>query len=102
MFCYYERENSIAGLNCSCQKHCPDHVILYTFPSVQTCARPTITDGSTTPDQATIDYGDSYIPACDTGYDISGSDTLVCVDGGVLSPSAPTCSSTYIYDLLNI
>ena len=66
------------------------------------CAQPTITDGSTTPDQATIDYSDSYTPACDAGYDISGSNALKCEDGGVLSPSAPTCSSTYIYDLLNI
>ena len=61
-----------------------------------------ITNGSTTPDQASIDYGDSYTPACDAGYDISSSEALVCEDGGVLSPSAPTCSSTYIYDILNI
>ena len=76
--------------------------MLYNFSSVQTCARPTITDGSTTPDQDTINYDDSYTPACDAGYDISGSGVLMCEDGGVLSPSAPTCSRTYIYDLLNI
>ena len=70
--------------------------------SVQTCDQPTITDGSTTPDQATIEYGESYTHACDAGYDISGSEALMCEDGGVLSPSAPICSSTYIYDLLNI
>ena len=69
---------------------------------MQTCTQPTITDGSTIPDQATIDYGDSYTPACDAGYNISDSDALVCEEGGVLSPSAPTCSSTYIYDLLDI
>ena len=61
-----------------------------------------IMNGSTTPDHATIDYGDSYIPACDHGYDIYSIDALMCEDGGVLSPSAPTCSSTYIFDLLNI
>ena len=55
-----------------------------------------------TPDQATINYGGSYTPACDAGYDISGSEDLVCEDGGVLSPSAPTCTSTYIYDSFNM
>ena len=61
-----------------------------------------ITNGSTTPDQATILYGKSYTPACDAGDNISSSVALMCEDGGVLSPSAPTCSSKYIYDLLNI
>ena len=55
-----------------------------------------------TPDQATIEYGENYTPACDAGYDISVSGVLECEDGGVLSSSAPTCSSTYIYDLSNI
>ena len=59
-----------------------------------------ITGGSTSPDVATIDYGGSYTPACDDGYDISGTDDLVCEVGGVLSPSATNCTSTYIYDLL--
>ena len=53
-----------------------------------------------TPDQTTIDFGDRYTPACDAGYDISASVDLVCEVDGVLSPSAPTCTSTYIYDLL--
>ena len=74
--------------------------MLYNFPSVQTCDQPTITNGSTTPGRATIEYGESYTPACDAGYDISDSEALVCENGGVLSPSAPTCSSTYIYAIL--
>ena len=53
-------------------------------------------DGSTTPDQATIEYGKSYTSACNAGYDISGSEALLmCEVGGVLSRTAPTCSSTY-------
>ena len=66
------------------------------------CAQPTITNGSMTPDEATIEYGDRYTPVCDAGYNISSTEALVCGGGGVLSPSAPTCTSTYIYDLLNI
>ena len=66
------------------------------------CAQPTITNGVTTPNEATIDYGDSYNPACDAGYDISSTEDLLCEDGGVLSSSAPMCTSTYFYDLLKI
>ena len=50
-----------------------------------------------------IDYGASYTPSCNTGYDIDVSTVIVCDANGAYNPvTLPTCTSTYIYDLLNV
>ena len=56
-----------------------------------TCDKPTISDGSASPADASIDYEETYEVTCDTGFTIStSSSTMTCGTDGVFDQT-PTC-----------
>jgi hypothetical protein len=57
---------------------------------VTTCNKPTISDGSVSPSDATIDYDATYEVSCETGFTISGSSTMTCGADGTFDQT-PTC-----------
>ena len=59
--------------------------------SANTCAKPSISDGSVSPsDASTVDYEATYEVTCNTGFTISGSSTMECGADGTFSQT-PTC-----------
>ena len=63
------------------------------FPVV-TCAKPTISDGSVSPTDTTVNYEATYEVTCNTGFTISGSSTMTCgVDGNF--DQNPTCAGIH-------
>ena len=74
--------------------------IIFNF-SVNTCDKPSISDGSVSPSDDTVNYEATYEVTCDTGYTISGSSTMTCEADGSLDQT-PTCQGkiqtiTYLY-----
>ena len=66
---------------------------------MRTCAKPSISDGSVSPSEATVNNGATYEVTCDDGFAISGASTMICgADGGF--DQTPTCQGkidkTYI------
>ena len=57
---------------------------------MNTCAKPSISDGNVSPSEATVDYGATYEITCNTGYTISGSSTMICGADGDFDQT-PTC-----------
>ena len=55
-----------------------------------TCDKPTISDGSVSPSDATVDYDATYEVSCDTGFTISASSTMTCGADGTFDQT-PTC-----------
>ena len=58
--------------------------------SVNTCDKPSISDGSVTPSDTTVDYEATYAVTCNTGFTIAGSSTMSCGAGGDFDQT-PTC-----------
>ena len=55
-----------------------------------TCAKPSISDGSVSPSDDTVNYEATYEVTCDDDFAISGSSTMICgADGGF--DQTPTC-----------
>ena len=64
-----------------------------------TCTKPTISDGSVSPPDATVDYDATYEVTCDTGWTISGSSIMTCGADGTFDQT-PTCEGN-IYKYKN-
>ena len=60
------------------------------FP-VTTCAKPSISDGSVSPTDATVNYEATYEVTCNDGFTISGSSTMTCGADGNFDQN-PTCA----------
>ena len=58
--------------------------------SVNACAKPSISDGSVSPSDETVDYEDVYEITCNNGYTISGPSTMSCGAAGTFDQT-PTC-----------
>ena len=57
---------------------------------MNTCPKPSISDGSVSPSDGTVDYEATYEVTCNTGFTISGPSTMTCgADGTFDQP--PTC-----------
>ena len=50
---------------------------------MNTCAKPSISDGSVSPPDETVDYGASYEVTCSTGFTIDGPSTMTCDTDGI-------------------
>ena len=57
---------------------------------MRTCTKPSISDGSVRPSEATVNYGATYEVTCDDGFAISGSSTMTCGTYGGFDQT-PTC-----------
>ena len=57
---------------------------------MNTCARPSISDGSVSPSDGTVDYEAAYNVTCYTGFTISGPSALRCGADGTVDQT-PTC-----------
>ena len=57
---------------------------------MSTCAQPSISDGSVSPSDATVNYEATYQVTCNVGFTISGSSTMTCGAGGGFDQT-PTC-----------
>ena len=55
-----------------------------------TCDKPTISAGSVSPVDTTVNYRATYEVTCDTGYTISRSSTMTCGADGTLDQT-PMC-----------
>ena len=64
-----------------------------------TCGKPTISDGSVSPVDTTVNYRATYEVTCDTGFTISGSSTMTCGSDGAFDQT-PTCAGEMQIDLL--
>ena len=53
------------------------------------CNKPTIQDGTVTPDTGTVESGSTYQVSCNSGFTISGSPTITCTNGQL--STYPTC-----------
>ena len=62
--------------------------------SVNTCDKPSISDGSVNPSDATVDYEAIYAVTCNTGFTISGSSTMTCGADGAFDQT-PTCQGKW-------
>ena len=58
-----------------------------------TCTKPTVDNGSVSPSDATIVEDASYTASCDTGYTMSGTATMTCMEDETFS-STPTCAGS--------
>ena len=67
--------------------------------SADTCSKPTITDGTVDPDDATVRVTETYTVTCDTDFTISGTDTMTCGSDGTFDET-PTCEGLHIIVLL--
>ena len=65
-------------------------VNMYKYFSVSTCAQPSISDGSVSPSEATVNYEATYQVTCNVGFTISGSSAMTCDVGGDFDQT-PTC-----------
>ncbi|KAL5261519.1 hypothetical protein ACHWQZ_G007285 [Mnemiopsis leidyi] len=59
-------------------------------PSTGGCNKPTVPNGSVSPDTDTIESGSKYTVTCSSGYTISGVGDVTCTDGTL--SSLPTCN----------
>ena len=57
---------------------------------MSTCAQPSISDGSVSPSDATVNYDATYQVTCNVGFTISGSSAMTCGAGGGFDQT-PTC-----------
>ena len=57
---------------------------------MSTCAQPSISNGSVTPSDATVNYEATYQVTCNVGFIISGSSTMICGANGSFDQT-PTC-----------
>ena len=57
---------------------------------MNTCIKPSISDGSVSPPEETIDDEETYEVTCNTGFTISGPSTMACGAGGTFDQT-PTC-----------
>ena len=57
---------------------------------MNTCAKPSISDGSASPSNETVDYGDVYEITCNTDFTISGPSTMTCGADGTFDQT-PMC-----------
>ena len=57
---------------------------------MNTCAKPSISDGSVSSSDETVDYGNVYEITCNTGFTLSGSSTMTCGADGTFDQT-PTC-----------
>ena len=66
------------------------------YPSVKTCAVPTVTNGGVDESSA-VNYLTTFTPICNTGYEsVNASITaLTCQADTSLSPSHPGCTSKF-------
>ena len=60
------------------------------YNTVNTCSKPSISHGSVSPSDATVDYEATYEVTCDVGFTISGSTTMTCGADGNFDQD-PTC-----------
>ena len=58
--------------------------------SVNKCNKPSISGGSVSPPEATVDYSETYEVTCNTGFTISGPSTMTCGADGTFDQT-PTC-----------
>ena len=54
------------------------------------CNKPSISDGSVSPNTDSISNGATYTATCNSGYTLDGSATMSCNDGTL--STAPTCT----------
>ena len=57
---------------------------------MNTCSKPSISDGSVSPSDETVDYEATYNVTCYTGFTISGPSTMTCGADGTFDQT-PTC-----------
>ena len=57
---------------------------------MRTCSKPSISDGSVSPFNETVDYEATYEVTCNTGFVISGPSAMACGDEGTFDQN-PTC-----------
>ena len=69
------------------------YCIFFSHISV-TCERPTIDNGSVSPETITIAEGAKYTVSCDSDYILSGNSEVTCGSDGKLS-TLPTCYSKF-------
>ena len=53
------------------------------------CSEPSIQDGSFSPAQPEIPLGANYEVTCNSGFELIGSSTVTCTEGGLTT--TPTC-----------
>ena len=58
--------------------------------SVKTCRKPSISEGSVSPSNETVDYGATYEVTCNSNFTISGPSTMICGANGTFDQT-PTC-----------
>ena len=62
--------------------------------SVNTCDKPSISDGTVTPSDATVNYEETYAVSCNTGFTIAGYSIMICGAGGDFDQT-PTCQGKW-------
>ena len=60
--------------------------------AAKTCSKPSISDGSVSPSNETVDYEATYEVTCNTDFIISGSSTMACGADRNFDQT-PTCQS---------
>ena len=59
------------------------------------CSKPTISDGTVTPTNATVNFGQSYEVTCNEGYNMTeGSDPTMTCGAGAAFDQTPTCEGS--------
>ena len=54
------------------------------------CSKPSVQDGTVSPDSGTINSGSNYDVTCKEGFTLSGSSTITCTNGQLTE--SPTCN----------
>ena len=66
--------------------------LTYNIPSVNTCSKPYIENGTVSPASDTVDFGSYYTVTCDNGYTASSTEAMNCTANGTLDVQH-TCDS---------
>ena len=68
------------------------NLTLNNIPSVNTCIKPDIANGTVSPASDTVDFGSDYTLTCNNGYTASSTKAMNCTADGTLD-AEHTCAS---------
>ena len=74
--------------------------LTYNLPSVNTCAKPDIGNGTVTPLSDTVNFGSNYTVSCVNGYTASSTEAMNCRANATLD-AQHTCDSKLIVNYLS-